>query len=57
MEKAPKWLQWVGRALVSALVKIAHKDGDGKVHPSEVLHLVMELLEPHMERHPDVDYP
>ena len=57
MEKAPKWLKWVGRALVSALVKIADKDGDGKVHPSEVLQLVMELLEPHMERHPNVDYP
>jgi hypothetical protein len=56
-KKAPKWIQWIGRAVVNALVKIADRDQDGRVEPGEILELVVELLEPHLEAHPDVKTP
>ena len=56
-KKAPKWIQWIGRTVVNALVKIADRDQDGRVEPGEILELVVELLEPHLEAHPDVKTP
>jgi len=56
-KKAPKWIQWIGRTVVNALVKVADRDQDGRVEPAEILELVVELLEPHLEAHPDVKTP
>ena len=52
--KTPRWLKWLGSAAVSALVKIADRDGDGKVSPGEVIALAIEWLEPHLYAHPEV---
>jgi len=54
-KKAPKWIKWIGRQIVAAIVRVADRNDDGKVTAGEVIGTIIELIEPHLEAHPDVD--
>jgi len=54
-KKAPKWIKWIGRQIVAAIVRVADRNDDGKVTAGEVIATIIELVEPHLEAHPDVD--
>lgn len=54
-KKAPKWIKWIGRQIVAAIVRVADRNDDGKVTAGEVIATIIEIVEPHLHAHPEVD--